>query len=303
MEEKSLIEKIKDLKNKKKAVILAHNYQIGPIQEIADFVGDSLELAKISKDIDCKLIVFCGVTFMAETAKILSPYKKVLLPVEEAGCPLADTITKEQLIELKEKHKDAAVVSYVNTSALIKAESDVCCTSANAVKVVQNLDAGKIIFVPDKYLGHWVQKHTPSKDLIIWQGSCYVHAQFRIDDLEKVRNLHPDAEILAHPECNPKIQDSADFVLSTSGMLKRAKVSPSKKFIIGTEAGLIYRLKKENPQKEFYSLGSPQICVNMKKTTLKELGESLEEEKYEIHLEENIIIKAKQALEEMVKFV
>lgn len=302
-DKKLLISKILNLREKKKAVILAHNYQIPEIQDIADFVGDSLELAKVSRGIDAPLIVFCGVKFMAETAKILSPRKKVLLPALDAGCPLADTISPEQLIALKDKSPDAWVVSYVNTSAEIKALSDVCCTSSNAITVVKNVPSEKIIFVPDKNLGWWVKENVPDKKIVIWQGFCYVHEQFTLEELERTKKILPDAEVLVHPECRKEILVKADFVVSTAGMLKRAKESSAKKFIIGTEEGLIHKLKKENPGKEFYALGCAKICINMKRTTLKELHASLEKEINEIKLDKEIIEKATGALEKMVKYI
>jgi quinolinate synthase len=298
-----LKETILKLKEKKKAVILSHNYQIPEVQELADYLGDSLELAKISLNLSSSLIVFCGVRFMAETAKILSPQKKVLLPSRGAGCPLADMIEPNELIKLKESNPRAWVVSYVNTSAKIKAISDVCCTSANAIKVVKNVPAQKIIFTPDKNLGWWVKKNVPDKDIIIWKGFCYVHEQFTLRDYEESKSSYPDAEVLVHPECRPEVIDRADFVLSTAGMLKRAKESPAKRFIIGTEEGLIYRLKRENPHKEFFSLGASRICLNMKKTTLSEVYESLEKEIYDIRLDEEIIKNAKLSLERMVNYV
>ena len=295
-------EEILKLKKDRKAVILAHNYQLPEIQDIADFLGDSLELAKISQRLDSELIVFCGVRFMAETAKVLSPKKTVLLPAEGAGCPLADSITKEELLSLKSCYPQAKVVSYVNTSAEIKAETDVCCTSANAVGVVKNIESGQVIFVPDKNLGAWVKKNVLDKEIIVWQGSCYVHEKFSLDDLDKSRKDYPLAEILVHPECRPEIQDKADFVVSTSGMLKRAKESPSKEFIIGTESEMIYRLKKGNPSKKFFSLGEPKVCRDMKKITLKELYSSLLENKYEISFDEEVLSKAEKPLSEMAKY-
>jgi quinolinate synthase len=296
-------DEILKLKAKSNATILAHNYQVPEIQDLADFVGDSLELSKISKAIDAPLIVFCGVRFMAETAKILSPAKKVLLPAPLAGCPLADTISPQELLELKSKYPDAWVVSYVNTSAEIKALSDVCCTSGNAINVVKNIPVKKVIFIPDKNLGWWVQKNVPEKDIIIWQGFCYVHEQFTLEELEKAKEAFPDAEILVHPECIKEILEKADFVVSTAGMLKQAKESKARRFIIGTEEGLIHKLKKENPAKEFYSLGQAKICINMKKTTLRELCHSLLEGVYEVNLEKEIIEKAQKALERMVSYI
>jgi len=297
------IERINKLKAKKKAVILAHNYQFPEIQEIADFLGDSLELSRISRDLNAPLIVFCGVRFMAETAKILSPDKKVLLPVSDAGCPLADMVEPEQLMQLKKKHPDAWVVSYVNTSAEIKALSDVCCTSANAVKVVSNIPAKKIIFTPDKNLGWWVKKNVPEKEIIIWEGFCYVHEQFTLHDLEEARKNLPEAEVIVHPECRSEILERADFVLSTSGMLKQARRSKAQKIIIGTEEGLIHRLRRENPAKEFYSLGAARVCLNMKKTTLNEVYQSLDKEVCPIDLDKQIIDKARVALERMISYV
>lgn len=290
------------LKKNRKAVILAHNYQLPEIQDKADFLGDSLELAKISRRLDSELIVFCGVRFMAETAKILSPEKTVLLPAEEAGCPLADSITKEELLSLKSRYPQAKVVSYVNTSAVIKAETDVCCTSANAVEVVRNIESRQVIFVPDRNLGAWVRKKVPDKKIIVWQGSCYVHEKFSLEDIERSRRDHPLAEILVHPECRPEVQDKADFVLSTSGMLKRAKESSSEEFVIGTETDMIYRLKKENPSKKFFSLGESKVCRDMKKITLKELYVSLLENKYEVFLDEVTLSRAEKPLSEMVKY-
>ena len=298
-----LRDKIAVLKNELKAVILAHNYQIPEIQDIADFCGDSLELAKISRGLKERVIVFCGVQFMAETAKILSPQKRVLLPVLGAGCPLADTINSSQLIELKNKYPDAWVVSYVNTSAEIKSLSDVCCTSANAVSVVKNIPAKRIIFVPDRNLGLWVKRNVPEKEIIIWDGFCYVHEQFTINDIRQARKLYPSAKIMVHPECVPGVQDAADFVVSTSGMLKAAKESSADTFIIGTEKDMIYRLKKENPAKKFYSLGGRRTCVDMKKISLDELYKALAQGRYEINLSEDIVKKADKSLREMIKYV
>ncbi|MCM8828529.1 MAG: quinolinate synthase NadA, partial [Candidatus Omnitrophica bacterium] len=293
-----MIDEIRKIKEKKNAVILAHNYQLPEIQDVADFVGDSLELARKATEItDSGLIIFCGVRFMAETAKILNPGKKVFLPAFDAGCPLADMARVEDVMKLKEKNPDVPVVSYVNTSADVKAISDVCCTSSNAATVVKNIPSDTVIFLPDRNLGYFVQKQVPEKKLILWDGYCFVHRQFTIQDLKLARKKYTDAEIMVHPECNPEVQEAADFVLSTSGMLKRAKISDSKIFIIGTEEGLIHRLKKENPYKEFFSLGSARVCFNMKKTTLEKLKDCLENETDEIVLSENVIKKARSALD------
>ncbi|UCC95986.1 MAG: quinolinate synthase NadA [Candidatus Omnitrophota bacterium] len=298
-----LVARIMTLKERKKAAILAHNYQIPGIQDIADVLGDSLGLAKISKTLSSSHIVFCGVKFMAETVKILSPHKRVFLPVVDAGCPLADMIQAEELIELKRNHPEAWVVTYVNTSAEVKSLSDVCCTSANAINVVKNIPVKKVIFIPDKNLGWWVAKNVPHKELVIWNGFCYVHEQFTLNDLRQAKKVYPDAEALVHPECRREILEEVDYVLSTSGMLKRAKASSAQRFIIGTEEGLLYRLKNENPQKEFYSLGNARMCINMKKTGLDELYSCLEKEAYEVELQEQIIEKARVALERMVEYV
>ncbi|MDD3296431.1 MAG: quinolinate synthase NadA [Candidatus Omnitrophica bacterium] len=299
----NLQKKIVELKKEKKAVILAHNYQIPQIQEIADFLGDSLELARISRKLKERIIVLCGVRFMAETVKILSPEKKVILPVMGAGCPMADMITREDILKEKTAHPGAWVVSYVNTSAEVKAVSDVCCTSSNAVKVVENVPVDKVIFVPDKNLGWWVEKNVPGKKIFSWQGYCLVHEEFSLKDLEESKKLYPEAEVIVHPECRREILERADYVMSTSGMLKRAKESKSTKFIIGTEEGMIYRLKKENPAKEFCSLGTPKVCVNMKKTTLQDVYHSLESEKYNIEIDPVVIEKASLALERMVSYI
>jgi len=298
-----LEQKIRELKEQKKAVILAHNYQIPAIQDIADCLGDSLELSKISKQRPERLIVFCGVRFMAETAKILSPHKKVILPVREAGCPMADMISPDDIVALKKQHPDAWVVSYVNTSAEVKALSDVCCTSANAVSVVKNVPVKKIIFTPDRNLGWWVQKNVPEKEIVIWQGFCVTHEYFNVEDLRRVRSEYPDAEIMVHPECRREVLEEADVVLSTAGMLKAARASKARRIVVGTEEGLLYRLKKDNPEKEFFSLGAAKICVNMKRTRLEDLARALETEQEEIALDKDVIEKAARALERMLEYV
>ncbi len=295
-------EKIKELKDKKNAVILVHNYQRGEVQEIADYLGDSLDLSRKANTTDAEMIVFCGVKFMAETAKILSPEKKVILPREEAGCPMANMVTPEDILKLRREHPNAKVVSYVNTNADVKAVSDVCCTSANAVKVVQNIDADEIIFVPDRNLGSYVKRFTDKK-IILWNGFCYVHDRISKKEVLSAKEKFPQALLLVHPECRPEIIDIADEVLSTSGMIKFAKKSNAKSFLIGTEEGIIYRLKKENPNKEFYCAGTPKICSNMKLTHLEDVYNALNEEKHEINLTNDIISASKKALEEMLKYV
>ena len=297
-----LVEKIVHLKEEKDAVILVHNYQRSEIQDIADFLGDSLALSRQAEELTCKMIVFCGVRFMAETAKIISPDKVVLLPRKEAGCPMANMITKEELQKMKIKYPEARVVSYVNTTAEIKAESDVCCTSANAIAVVQNIDAERVIFIPDKNLANYVSRFT-DKEVIPHNGYCYVHDRIRAEDIKKAKEIHPDAVIFVHPECPPEVIELADEVASTGGMLKLARASEARKFIIGTEKGLIYRLKKENPEKEFFAAGPALICHDMKLTRLEDVYLSLKEERYKVEIEDNIAKRARKALNEMLRYV
>jgi quinolinate synthase len=296
----NIVEEIIRLKKEKNAIILVHNYQRPEIQNIADFLGDSLGLAREAAKTDAGIIVFCGVRFMAETAKILSPEKTVIIPRKDAGCPMADMITAEDLRILKEKYPGAKVVSYVNTNADVKAESDICCTSANAIKVVRNIKAETIIFTPDKNLAAYCQRFT-DKEIIPWNGYCYVHEKIREEEVRLAKEKFPDALLLVHPECNPSVIDLADEVLSTSGMLNFAKKTDKKKFLIGTEEGLIYRLKKENPGKEFYTVGTAKMCRNMKLTTLNDVYLSLKEERYAIELPEGIIKSAQKALMAMLR--
>lgn len=298
----NIVEEITKLKKEKNAIVLVHNYQRPEIQNIADSLGDSLGLAREAAKTDARIIVFCGVRFMAETAKILSPEKTVIIPRKDAGCPMADMITAEDLRILKEKYPGAKVVSYVNTNADVKAESDICCTSANAIKVVRNIKAEKIIFTPDKNLAAYCQRFT-DKEIIPWKGYCYVHEKIREEEVRLAKKKFPDALLLVHPECNPSVIDLADEVLSTSGMLNFVKKSDKKKFLIGTEEGLIYRLKKENSGKEFYAAGTAKMCRNMKLTTLNDVYFSLKEERYAIELPEGIIESAQKALEAMLKYV
>ena len=298
----NIVEEINKLKKEKNAIILVHNYQRSEIQDIADYLGDSLGLSREAAKTDVNIIVFCGVRFMAETAKILSPEKMVLLPRKEAGCPMADMVTAEDLKRLKGKHPDAKVVSYVNTNADVKAESDICCTSANAVEVVRNLKTERIIFTPDKNLAAYCQRFT-NKEIIPWNGYCYVHEKIRKEEVRLAKEKFPDALLLVHPECNPSVIDLADEVLSTSGMVNFVKKSDKKRFLIGTEEGLIYRLKKENPGKEFYAAGTAKMCRNMKLTTLNDVYLSLREERYAIELPEGIIKSAQKALMGMLKYV
>lgn len=295
-----IVDKIKRLAKEKDAIILAHNYTRPEIQDIADFVGDSLELSRTASKLSSRIIVFCGVHFMAETAYILSPDKIVLLPDLHAGCPMADMISAEQLREFKKRYLNAKVVCYVNSSAEVKAESDICCTSANAVDIVNRVDSKEIIFVPDRYLGSYVSRVT-GKNLILWNGYCPVHARIKPEDILEVKTSHPNAKVVVHPECPPEVIDLADAVRSTSGMLRYVRETDAKEFIIGTEIGIIYRMKKENPEKTFYPVRQDFICVNMKKITLEKVLASLEEERYRIVVPEDIRVRALTAIEGMIK--
>ncbi len=295
-------EEILKIKQKKKAVILAHNYQRLEVQEIADFIGDSFELARKAREVDAEIIVFCGVIFMAEMAKILNPDKKVLIPRIDARCPMADMVTVKDVSELKKKYPDAIVVSYVNTNADVKAISDICCTSANALKVVNSLDSEKIIFLPDENLANYVSRFVKN-EIIPFKGFCYVHKRFQYDEVKKAKDAHPDALLIVHPECDPDIIALADEVASTSGMIKIAKNSNNKKFLIGTEEGLIHRMRKEIPDKEFYSAGTSKMCHNMKKIRIEDVYESLLNEKEEVIIDREIMDRAKKPLERMLEVV
>lgn len=296
----SLIDNILKLKYAKDAIILAHNYQIEEIQDIADFVGDSLQLSIEASKVKNQLIVFCGVYFMAETAKIISPSKKVIMPDKNSGCPMADMISKPQLENLKKEHPGAIVVCYVNSSASVKALSDICCTSSNAVKVVNSIPKDKkIIFIPDKYLGSYVQNQT-GREMILWNGYCPTHLMITVKSIIALKKEHLNALTIVHPECTPDVIAIADKVASTGGMLNFVKQSDKKEFIIGTEIGIIHRLKKENPDKIFYPASKQAICPNMKLTNLEKLLWALEEEKYEIKLPGDVISGAHAAIEKML---
>ncbi len=294
-----LTEKILKLKKKRNAVILVHNYQLGEVQDIADFVGDSLDLSQNAAKTDADVIVFCGVHFMAETASILCPDKTVLLPDEHAGCPMANMITAPQLRARKKEHPQATVVCYVNSSAAVKAESYICCTSANAVAVVESLDSNEIIFVPDQYLGHYISTKT-SKKMILWPGFCPTHARIMPEYIVKLRHEYPEAKVVVHPECRPDVIALADEVLSTSGMIKFARREDVQEVIVGTEMGIIYRLKKENPGKKFIPVSEQAICPNMKLITLEKVLWSLEEMAPEVKVQEKIRLKAKAAVDRML---
>jgi len=299
MVQSDIVEKIQDLKRERNAVILAHNYQPGEVQDIADYLGDSLELSRIAEKTDADVIIFCGVHFMAETASILSPEKRVLLPDMNAGCPMADMLTTDDLRKLKAEHPDAGVVGYVNTTAEVKALSDICCTSSNGVNVVKSMSSEKVIFVPDQNLGAYIQRFTLDKEMILWPGMCPTHHEIRKDQLLKIKEKHPKAEILVHPECRPEIIDIADHALSTNGMVNHAKKSDAKEFIIGTEKDMCYRLKNENPDKVFYPIKTA-ICPDMKKITLKKVLNSLRTLEPKVNLDDDVMEKAKMPLQKMM---
>lgn len=297
----SLSDEILRLKKERNAIILAHNYQIPEVQDAADIVGDSYSLSRHAADTDSDVIVFCGVHFMAESAKILSPDKTVLLPVRDAGCPMADMVTASGLREMKARYPDAAVVCYVNSSAEVKAESDICCTSSNALKVVESLENKQVIFVPDKNLGSYVASKVRDKEIILWKGFCITHKRVRVEEVQKIRQLHPDAKILMHPECEPEVLKLADFIGSTSEIIRYAGEIPEKNIIIGTEEGVLHLLKKRNPDKNFYLLSTGLICANMKKTRLEDVHKSLLHMQHQIHVDETVRLKAMKALERMLE--
>lgn len=301
MDKNELVKKILELKEKRKAVIVAHNYQIDDIQEIADVVGDSFALSKYCASNSSEVIVFCGVHFMAESAKILSPEKIVLLPEIDAGCPMAEMVSAEALREEKKRHSNAAVVCYINSTAEVKAESDVCCTSSNAVNIVKALKEKDIIFVPDMNLGSYISKMVPEKNIILWKGFCVTHHKIKLSEVEQMKKLHPDALLLVHPECREDIVNVADFVGSTKQIIDFATESEHTKFIIGTEMGVMYKLKLNNPNKTFYLMSQGLLCPNMKKTSLNSIYEALNEMKYKIELDEGMRLKAKRSLDRMLE--
>ncbi len=296
-----LIENIEKLKKQRNAVILAHNYQIGEVQDVADYVGDSLGLSVEAAKTEADVIVFCGVKFMAETAVILSPDKTVLLPDKHAGCPMADMITAKDLQVMKDKYPDALVVCYVNSPAEVKALCDYCCTSGNAVELVNTLPEDRqIIFAPDKFLGQFVIDRT-GRDMILWPGYCPTHARITADDVNKARAAHPDAFVLAHPECPQEVKNCSDEMLSTGQMLNFARTSSAQEFIIITEVGILYTLEKQNPDKRFFSVTEKAICPNMKKITLEKVAWSLEDMKHRVTVDKDIRIRAKGALDRMLE--
>ena len=294
-----LDEEIRQLKEERNAVILVHNYQLPEIQDIADFLGDSLDLSRQAAATEAEVIIFCGVHFMAQTAKLLSPDKTVLMPDPSAGCPMADMITPQSLAEFRHPYPGAPVVSYVNTTAEVKAESDICCTSSNAVRVVESLEEQTILFTPDANLGDWVQEQLPDKQIVVYPGCCNVHVAIRPEMISKLKQEHPQAVVMAHPECIKEVRDVADVVTSTGGMCKFAAQSNAGEFIVGTERGMAYRLSQDNPTKTFYAIETA-ICPNMKKTTLPKLAACLREMSGEIVIPPNIADRARQAVERMV---
>lgn len=299
-----IFEQIKKIKKERNAVILVHNYQLPEVHDIADHVGDSLGLSIEAAKTDADVIVFCGVHFMAETAKILSPQKTVLLPDKDAGCPMADMIDAGSLKELKAKHPGAVALCYVNTSAAVKAECDYCCTSANAEKMVRHIltSHDEIIFVPDKYLATYVSSQV-GRQFILWNGYCPTHANILPEHIFQAKQLHPQAKVLVHPECSPELTALADVVASTEGMCRYAKESAETEFIIGTEIGIIYRMQKENPGKNFYPASDKAICPTMKRINLEKVLRSLTDLVHEITIPQDIMDKARLSIERMLKIV
>jgi quinolinate synthase len=296
-----ITERILQLKKQRNAVILAHLYQRGEVQDIADFVGDSFDLSRKAANTQADVIVFCGVYFMAESAKILNPEKLVLLPVLEAGCPMADMVTPEDVLKLREQYPDAAVVCYVNSSAAVKAESDICCTSSNAARVVRSLPERRVIFVPDRNLGHFVSLYVPEKEIIPFAGFCPTHERVGVEDVQKAREAMPGAPVLVHPECPPAVVEAADFAGSTAQILDWVGKSDKTEFIIGTEEGILHSLKKRNPGKRFALLSPRLFCVNMKKTGLEDVLQALEIGVHAIEPDAEIADRARRCLERMLK--
>lgn len=297
----NLIEKIKELKKKKNAVILAHCYQNAEIDEVADFVGDSLYLSQRANETDADIIVFAGVYFMAQTAKMLSPDKKVLLPRLESGCRMADTINLEQLRKFKAKYPNIPTVCYINSTAEVKSECDMCCTSSNAVQIVKSMNADEILFLPDNYLGKWVEKQLGNVKIHTYNGCCPIHLQIKPQDVIEARQKYPNAKVLAHPECDYKVTELADYVGSTTGIIKYAKESNEKTFIIATEKGVVDRLKRDYPEKEFILIKENLVCPEMKWTTLEDIYNVLDKEENEINVDKDIAKKALNCINNMLE--
>ena len=296
-EQKELIERICRLKQEKQAIVLCHNYQRPEIYEVADAVGDSLELCKKARVASARMIIFSGVYFMAESAAILNPSRKVVIPARDAGCALSDMITAEALRKRKIEYPDAGVVCYVNSTAAVKAESDICCTSSNAVQVVRSLPQKRILFVPDKNLAKFVAERVPEKEIIPWEGYCPIHERLSAEYLLRARAAHPEAIIIAHPECTDEVRAIADYVVSTSGMLKVAEESTATEFIITTECGMVQRLKRDLPHKKFFTVCS--VCFDMKKNTLENIEQALITEQHEILIPADVRARALVAFERM----
>ena len=295
-------EEIARLKGERNAVILAHNYTRGEVQDAADFTGDSLELARRATEVEADVIVFCGVWFMAETAKILNPGKTVLIPEPSAGCPMADMITGAQLRELKAKNPGAKAVCYVNSTAEVKAECDICVTSGNAERVMERFAPDeRILFVPDRHLGGHIAGLL-KREYVLWPGYCPTHAAITVDAIEAAKRLHPGAPVMVHPECAKDVREAADLRLTTGGMCRFARESDAKEFIVGTEIGILHRLRKENPGKAFHPVSERIVCPNMKKTTLENLAESLRTMKTEVTVPADIAARAKRAIDAMLAF-
>lgn len=303
MEIADYIYEINELRHQRKAIILAHNYQNDEVQDLADQVGDSLALSQYAANSKSEVIVFCGVHFMAESAAILGPEKTILFPAENAGCPMADMADATEVLKWRQRYPKAAVVAYVNTSAAVKAVSDYCCTSANAVNLVKNIPEPEIIFLPDQNLGRYVAERVPEKNIHLWPGYCITHHQIESEAVLTIKGLHPDALILVHPECRQEVTDLADFVGSTSQIIKYVKDSSCHKFIIGTEMGIIHGLQKENPGKTFYLLSKGLVCPNMKQTTAAKVLKSLQTMQPVIQVPPELRIKAKRALDRMLEYV
>jgi quinolinate synthase len=297
------ITEINHLRTQRAAIILAHNYQNDEIQDIADYVGDSLALSQIAANTGAEMVIFCGVHFMAESAAVLSPEKNVMIPDETAGCPMAEMAEADEVLKWRDQYPQAAVVSYVNSTAAVKAVSDYCCTSANAIKLVQNIPEQEIIFLPDQNLGRFVASKIPQKKIHIWPGYCITHQRIVPEDVTVAKRFHPDALVLVHPECRFEVAQMADFIGSTSQIMKYVKESPAKKFIIGTEMGIIHGLEKENPQKTFYLLSPGLVCPNMKRITVPKVLAALQNQSKGITVPAEIQVRAKTALDRMLKYV
>jgi quinolinate synthase len=300
MKIQELKDEISKLKKEMNAVILVHNYQRPEIYDIADYIGDSYDLSVQASKTNADIIVFCGVHFMAETAYILNPEKKILLPARDSGCPMADTVTAQDLMDLRKQYPDAAIVSYMNTTAEVKAESDVICTSSNAVEIVNSLPHKRVVFVPDRNLAIYVAEHT-AKEIIPWNGFCYVHNKLSHEELAKIKQAMGNAKVIAHPECRKEFRDLADHVCSTSGMVTYAKKSESQEFIIGTESGMLEMLKRELPDKKFYSVPPGGTCAGMKRNTIEKVLQALTSEEPIVTVPGDIRVKAKKALDRMIQ--